>query len=1370
MRILVALVGLLVACVGLLLLLVHTERGRALTCSAVLDVVNGAIPGAITAERCSSLTPGLVRVEGVGIVDPGGREIAQADAVEAEPDWPTMLSGVIGLVRVRARAPRLTLAEYGDELAIVAAFVSPTDEPDDPSDEGIDVVIDSIEIDDGRVTDLPNGISVSHIRGKTNLAVRATVSLDVEHMEATTTRDGEAWVRVVDGKGALRFGDETGVDLSATLATQGETAVVETSFEGTLERFSLDATVQLLGGDVTVSAHQDAGRLDAQLDAADLNLGRTPWVERGVARSNIHAVAWFSEPTPTLDALDRTKITGNVGIAGVGLSGTSARQIDVSANVDGRLPTPAARVVVQARGVELAGDSIERLQLVMVGENGRYSIDGHAPLPNGWVVGIDVGGRVEWPILYLDGKASLDHSPWSPVRAEFSRVVFEPAGQLSLGSLAVVGEGIQLSAQGRYSFEDKNDVSFSVGALDLARLARALDLDFGLAGVLAGSGRVGGTSEQPEFATTFRIEEGRFEGESVETLNVELAYTALKSAHARVTLELQDRGTATLRADAKLKRVPSLSRALRTARYDARLAIDSLPVEVVGRLVSTLPSMHGILTAEATAQGSLDSPNLDATVSGERVSGPGLKPTDVQLSVSLQGEVLNAAVDSKTQTGGEMHARARGGLSLPGLLRGVAVTDVADEPWEISVQIPEQPWSSLPIDVALPIPTRFSLDLQATGGNTPITGDVNVDLKIPATTPNDAERLDSPSLCPAASPARARVRVRVREGHAEGNIDCYVAHERVLRGEAEMETPLVDWAQEGFPTRWPAANIALNIKPIELAFLPTVCGEVSGTLQGRIVGDNLFQPSQDVSLRLEMHDLRIAKDAPTDVVVEAKGTGTDATAKARVLHGDEVLAEVFAHVPLDAHSHGTPVALGAGEMSASANFDKAPLAVLLGPLPWVARPSGFLTGNLRAAGDARDLSTLKVHGEIKLAEASMTLKDPFVRLDDVHADLRIDPDQFLVRSLSVQDRDGRVDIEGRIQLSDWEPTEVELALRADKFPLRRAGVVMGTFNGRVEITGDLSSDPRTIRLALGQEVSLVLPENVNYSDVQDLSQHPLVIYRGQPGFDQGLPVREALRERRAGEPEGEDLTPLIVRVRSSEPFWVRRPDFSLQLSVDLNVHSEGRAAWLVGSLEIRRGFLALLNKNFDVQSGSIHFTGATPVDPTVDLSAKHRLNSGYSVTVNVRGSVSNPELTFSSDAPDANTDAEIVALLLGTSRPGTADTEANDQTQAVLAGLTAGLVGSIARRELGQYAPILAVESGGSLDTTGVRAGFTIGDLIPEAWQGVVLGVYVEGLLSGSEQGPRGGLLLELLFPHYLSTTTTYEQPDNWSLDFLWQP
>jgi len=1367
---LIATVSILVVTVIGVLLTLRTERGRAFACSTILERVNGVIPGAIVVDTCATLELRKLRLEGVQILDPAGRVIADAVAIEAEPDLLGLLSGTIAIRSVRGTAPRLRLIDHGEELAIVAAFVSPTDEPNEPDDSGVEVVIGVIEVTDGAVTDLPDRFSIEGVALNTNLAVREDVTLDIAHIEGRLEQANAQVVDVVRGAGALSFGDASMVDVKLDLEAEGETARVAANFEGTAERFTLEALVEALGGRVTLSSRNRAGRAEAKLDVSSLDLGRLTWAEHGALEADLRASARFSGPEPSLDSILDTTLEGKARVVSLELSELKAQELDFDVDLEGRPPTPDGSVVVRAAGVELAGTPVESLRLAVTGDEGRYSAKGRAPLPNGWIVGIDLGARVAWPVIHLDGEASLARSPWSPARATLSEVAFEVGDQVSIGALDVEGEGVRLEARGHYGFDDTSDVSLDLRTLDLPRVSRALDADIGLTGTLRGTGTLSGTRSNPQLSTTLSLEDGSFESVPIESLEALLTYRGTSSAQADVDLDLGDRGSANLRAEAALARSTSLPDAFRGAKYDARLLVDSFALETLSALIDGMPVLEGAVTGEATVQGRVKALEVELDAVGRGVASPYFTKTDLRVAASLRRNALDSTLDATTTAGGALQARAEARVNLRQLLRGASLSTVADEPWKLSVRIPEQPWKALPIDVELPTPARVSLELDASGGKSPLVADVDIDLRIPRASSTRAEALDELPVCPDSGPARLRSRLRLRQGESQLDIEGYVAHERVLVGEARMQTRIVEWVSKGFPPRWPAANAKLNIEPIEIRSVPVACTVASGRLRSEIVADDLFQPSQRIAVQLDVDDLAVANETPVDLALEARASATEATTNARLSDDQQELAELVAHIPLDVESPGAPIAVGAGELSVSADFDDAPLSVLLAPVPWVERPSGGLSGNLRAAGDPRDLENLEVRGSLQLAKASMTLTDPFVRLDEVDADLGLEADRLVVRSFSAQDREGRVDVEGSIGLRGWKPGEVDFSLRADQYPLRNAGVLMATLNGRATLAGDLAATPRSLRLVLGRELSLVLPEDLQYGGVQDLAQHPAVIYPGQPGFDRSLSVQQALGRHREGDPKEEYGPPLVVYVRSSEPFWVRRADFSLQLGVDVEVHSERDRTWLIGTIDVRRGFLALLSKNFDIESGSIRFTGATPVDPTVDLRASHRLRSGYSVAVEVTGPVSDPELTFSSDDPDATTDSEIIALLLGTSRQGAADEEANDQTRSVLAGLTAGLVGSIARRELGQYAPIIAVESEGTLETTGIRAGFTVGDLVPEAWQAVLLGVYVEGMLAGSQQGPKGGLLLELLFPHHLSTTTTYEQPDNWSLDLLWEP
>jgi len=1353
-----------IASVGALVLVLDTDRGRTFACEKAFGAVNEAIPGTIVAD-CASLTPRRLRLESVEILDPEGREIAHAEAIEAEPNWPAMLTGVIGIASVHGTAPRLRLVEYGPDLAIVAAFVAPDEQDEDEEESSIEVVIDAIIVESGVLTDLPSGFFLEEIRGNASLAVREAVTVEVEGLETEVRRGSDPWVHVLDGSGDLRFGQDAEVDVAMTLEAEHEQGELDARFEGAAERFSVDATLEGLGGRLTVAGHHVDGKLEADLESKNLNLGKTSLLRSGILNGKVRSVARFAGSAPTPARLREVSIDGGLELSSVEWEELRAKTLQVDTRIEGRMPTPNGRVAVVASGVAIEDGSLEKLELTITGTDGRYAVEGRAPLPNGWILGTDLQARVDWPVLSAGGTAMVEKSPWSPLSAQLSDVQVEVGHRLSVGSLSVDGEGLRTSARGSYTFEGEADVSFRATSIDLGRIANAFDLGIGLSGTLVGSGSLRGTRERPRLAGTFEVEDGTLEELSIASLEGRLAYDAEASARLMIDAALRDGGSIMLRTKADLGRAPTLSKALRRARYDARFVAENVPLDAIGDLVEGIPPLAGSLSSEAVAVGRLDAPEIEIVAYGRGVSTSTIPPTDVHLSTTLEDHGLSVGVKTETETGGSAQASAEARVDVGALLRGAKLTAVAESPWKLSLQIPEQRWSALPTGVALSSPARVSLDFHATGGRGPITADLDADLKMPRRTASVEPHPD----CTATEPARLRATIRLREERTKVELEGWVAKKSVARGTAGMETRLLAWARDGWPSTWPAATVDVEVDPIALSTVPVLCDHIAGELQGKLDAAELFRASQRISLEAELRDLRYGDVLPLDARVEAEGSATGITARARVLADDRELTKLYAHVPIDLRSPPVPLALGTGEISASADFDEAPLSVLLAPLPWIARPSGTLNGNLSAVGDAQDLSTVEAQGAVRLAGASMTIEEPFLRLDDVDADLRLEPGRLVVKSLSAHDRGGRIEAEGSLALADWKPGELEFTLEGERFPLRRAGVLMARFNGRAELTGDLGSDPRSLRLVLGQEVSLVLPEDLDLAGIQDLAQHPLVIYRGQPGFDRSLDVRAALREHREGEEE-EDDRPMIVRLRSTEPFWVRRPDFSLQLDVDVNIHSEKQLTWLVGSVDIRRGFLALLNKNFDVESGSIQFTGATPVNPTLDLRAKHRLSSGYSVTVEVEGSLSDPELTFSSDAPNANTDADVIGLLLGTNRPSTASNQANDQTRSVFGGLTAGLVGSVARRELGQYAPIIAVDSEGTLDTTSVRAGFNVGDVIPEAWQDVILGVYIEGLLAGSEQGPRGGLLIELLFPHHLSTTTTYEQPDNWSLDVIWQP
>jgi hypothetical protein len=86
------------------------------------------------------------------------------------------------------------------------------------------------------------------------------------------------------------------------------------------------------------------------------------------------------------------------------------------------------------------------------------------------------------------------------------------------------------------------------------------------------------------------------------------------------------------------------------------------------------------------------------------------------------------------------------------------------------------------------------------------------------------------------------------------------------------------------------------------------------------------------------------------------------------------------------------------------------------------------------------------------------------------------------------------------------------------------------------------------------------------------------------------------------------------------------------------------------------------------------------------------------------------------------------------------------------------------------------IEPGDTAEASRVRAGFELDKLVPGFLEGVIRGVYVEGIFAGSSEddqassGVQSGVLLELYLPHDLVTSGSYGPGETWSVDLGWEP
>lgn len=84
-----------------------------------------------------------------------------------------------------------------------------------------------------------------------------------------------------------------------------------------------------------------------------------------------------------------------------------------------------------------------------------------------------------------------------------------------------------------------------------------------------------------------------------------------------------------------------------------------------------------------------------------------------------------------------------------------------------------------------------------------------------------------------------------------------------------------------------------------------------------------------------------------------------------------------------------------------------------------------------------------------------------------------------------------------------------------------------------------------------------------------------------------------------------------------------------------------------GKIETRRGELDISGKKFDIERGSVTFTGGAPDDPTISAVARYDSGAGYTVYAEYTGTATRGKLQLRSEPP-LSQDEILTLLMFGT--------------------------------------------------------------------------------------------------------------------------
>jgi translocation and assembly module TamB len=113
--------------------------------------------------------------------------------------------------------------------------------------------------------------------------------------------------------------------------------------------------------------------------------------------------------------------------------------------------------------------------------------------------------------------------------------------------------------------------------------------------------------------------------------------------------------------------------------------------------------------------------------------------------------------------------------------------------------------------------------------------------------------------------------------------------------------------------------------------------------------------------------------------------------------------------------------------------------------------------------------------------------------------------------------------------------------------------------------------------------------------------------------------------------------------------WVRSRDANVEIYTDgaLQVHAQGDALTLTGSVDADRGEYTFLSKRFQIKRGSALFIGTPDLNPTLQITAEYQVKQQgvTNIRVLIGGTLTNLRISLESDAQPPLSQSDLLSYL-----------------------------------------------------------------------------------------------------------------------------
>ncbi|MDR1828988.1 MAG: translocation/assembly module TamB domain-containing protein, partial [Methylobacteriaceae bacterium] len=308
------------------------------------------------------------------------------------------------------------------------------------------------------------------------------------------------------------------------------------------------------------------------------------------------------------------------------------------------------------------------------------------------------------------------------------------------------------------------------------------------------------------------------------------------------------------------------------------------------------------------------------------------------------------------------------------------------------------------------------------------------------------------------------------------------------------------------------------------------------------------------------------------------------------------------------------------------------LAELNGLLAGGQTLSGNSTVRLRAAGT---IGKPVLEGSVEIQGATFADSINGVQLNGIKASIKGSGDKLIISQMSATTRGGgALSGNGNIRLSAAEGFPGTLVLNGTKARLVDNDTFQLIADLALKMEGRFADGPAVSGTITSRTANVTIPDNLplTFSVVR-------VTHVNAPKYIEERIAEETAEQRSAAAFK----LPLDITLQVKNRILVRGRGINADLDGSLKVRGTNNTPNILGTFNLRRGFIVIFSKRLDFKSGTLGFEqGSIPV---LDLRAENTADD-VTLIVEVTGPASNPTFRFSSN-PDLPQDEILSRLLFG---------------------------------------------------------------------------------------------------------------------------